>query len=265
MHSSPASNRALRRLAVAFGFGLLLSFVPLPGLVFSTASVGATTPLPALEPASPEDVAAVQAVSDEPVGTDRVAGAEESVAGFTTIGITFDTPPDQPVFVRVKDAGGTFGEWRELAVEADEGPDGSTDAGTQPFWVGEGTGYEVNLGTEDATDADVVVVRDEQRRSTVVATPAAGAAAPVPFGITSRAGWGARAPPAPATAAPSSWAWCTTRSAPTTTRRPTSPACSAPSRRTTWTAGAGPTSRTTSWSTSTAASGRAGAAASTDP
>ncbi len=177
---------------MAFGFGLLLSFVPLPGLVFSTASVGATTPLPALEPASPEDVAAVQAVSDEPVGTDRVAGAEESVAGFTTIGITFDTPPDQPVFVRVKDAGGTFGEWRELAVEADEGPDGSTDAGTQPFWVGEGTGYEVNLGTEDAPDADVVVVRDEQRRSTVVATPAAGAAAPVPFGITSRAGWGAR-------------------------------------------------------------------------
>ena len=193
MSSSPTRDRVLRRLAVAFGFGLMLSFVPLPGMVFTTASVGASTPMPTLEPASGDDLAAVQAAADEPVGTDRVSGADVSVNKFTTIGLTFDTPPDQPVFVRVKDRNGAFGEWRELAVEADEGPDGSTDAGTEPLWVGDGTGYEVNLGTRDATHADVVVVRDEQRRSTTVATPAAGAAAPTPFGIGSRASWGARA------------------------------------------------------------------------
>jgi len=124
-----------------------------------------------------------------------VTGADQEVAPFTAIGLTFDAPPSGPVFARVKDAESRFGPWRELELEIDEGPDHPQNFGTEPLWVGDGTGYEVNLGRPDVDGADVVLVRQEQRRSVVDSIPAAGAT--VPFAVTGRDVWGARTNPSP--------------------------------------------------------------------
>ena len=169
-HSSHA-----RRLAVAFGFGLLLAFVPIPGVRFITESVGATESLPGTRPMSAQELAQAQAGADEPLGEGRVVGSDENVDEFTAIGFTFDTPPSEPVMVRVKGGSGDFGPWQELATEDDEGPDRQSAeagrSGTAPLWVGTGTGYEVSVGAQDGSSVDVVTVHDEVRRTVVEATP----------------------------------------------------------------------------------------------
>lgn len=193
-----ARRRGLVRLAVLFGFGLLLAFVPVPVLRFETASVGAVNDLPDPAPTPPEELAAVQAVADEPVEGERVSAADRDVAAFSTIGVRFDGAPDHPVFVRVADASGEFGDWRELHPEG--GPDPGTPeaeaasrVATEPFWVGEATAFEINLGAADAPSAEVITVHDEVRRAVSDATPLAGSAVDPPFGITMRSSWGARA------------------------------------------------------------------------
>jgi hypothetical protein len=198
MAADRAPRRGLRRLAVVFGFGLLLAFVPVPTLRFEEVPVGAVNDLPAPAPAAAAEVAAVQSVADEPVGEDRVSAADPAVAEFSTIGLRFDRAPEQPVFVRVSSGSGDLGEWRELHPEG--GPDAGTaeaeaasGVATEPFWVGEASGFEVNLGAADARSAEVITVHDELRRAVSDATPLAGAGVDPPFGIGSRASWGARA------------------------------------------------------------------------
>lgn len=187
----------MKRLIAAAAFGLVLSVVPLPKFEFLPRAVTEVVPLPEVQDAGADELTEVQAAADEPLGTDRVQAAEESTPGFTVIGLTFDTPPDQPVLVRVKDDDGNFGPWQELHAETAEGPDaGSPESdgrtGTEPFWVGDGTGYEVNLGADDAPEADVVLVHEEQQRTIAEATPVAEAANPL--GIRGRGEWGARPP-----------------------------------------------------------------------
>jgi hypothetical protein len=197
--SSSLRSRALRLSAVAFGFGLLLAFVPVPAVQFATQSVGATESLPSVRPMQAEERAAAQAQADTPITGDRVVGADAAADRFTAIGFTFDRQPSQPVLVRVKRADGTFGDWTHLESEDAEGPDqGSAEGragrhGTAPLWVGSSTGYEVSLAPSDAASADVVTVHDVEHRSTVVAEPVAGAAVAPPFGIHLRSAWGARA------------------------------------------------------------------------
>lgn len=196
--SPSGRSRLLRRAAVLLGVGLLLPFVPLPGLEFTTQSVGATAELPAPAPIEADQLVAAQAAADEPIGFDRVISTAGDVDSFSAIGLTFDAEPSAPVMIRVKDEGGRFGDWRELHMETDDGPDrGSpedTGSGTEPIWVGDATGYEVSVATADAASAKVVTVHDELQRSVVDATPLAGAAVPPPFGISYRSAWGARAP-----------------------------------------------------------------------
>ena len=74
--SSRSRGRILRRLSVVFGFGLLFAAVPLPGLTFATQSVGATAEVPAAVAMTPQQVAELQAVADEPIGVDRVVAAD---------------------------------------------------------------------------------------------------------------------------------------------------------------------------------------------
>jgi hypothetical protein len=196
MSSSPGS-RALRLSAVAFGFGLLLAFVPTPAVQFSTRSVGATEALPTTEPMPAADQAQAQAQADVPLTGDRVVSTNAEVADFTAIGVTFDRAPDQPVLVRVKDAAGTFGPWKHLDSE-DSGPDAGTEESahsrhsTEPLWVKHASGYEISLAPSDARAAKVATVRDVEHRSVVQAEPLAGAAAPPPFGVNLRSAWGAR-------------------------------------------------------------------------
>ncbi len=197
---SPRRRRALGRLAVVFGVGLLLSVLPLPTFVFATEAVGATEALPSATTLPPTEVPAVQAAADEPLADQPVVATDESTREFTAIGFTFDRAPSAPVLVRVREASGEFGEWRELHVEGEGGPDAGTPeaatsrAGTEPFWVRSADGYQVTMAAEDAEQARVVTVHEEVHRTTADATPLAdGASLAPPFGIQLRSAWGARA------------------------------------------------------------------------
>lgn len=196
--SPPPTGRVLRRLAVLFGFGLLLAVVPLPAPTFAVESVGATESVPVATPMSPSELVAAQAEADEPIGTDRVVAGTSGAERFTAIGFTFPKAPAGPVLVRIRDASGRMGDWQELAAQDSEGPDASSPEagghGTEPLWVRDATGYEVSLAASDAADARVVTVHDELRRTTTDATPLAGAAVAPPFGIRLRSAWGARPP-----------------------------------------------------------------------
>lgn len=196
--SSRSRGRILRRLSVVFGFGLLFAAVPLPGLTFATQSVGATAEVPAAVAMTPQQVAELQAVADEPIGVDRVVAADVDAGTFTAIGFTFDAQPSAPVFARVRDANGVMGKWQELEREDAEGPDPSSSeagrSGTAPMWVGAVTGYEVSLSASDARGAQVVTVHDELHRSIAASTDVAGAAIAAPFTIGLRSAWNARPP-----------------------------------------------------------------------
>ena len=186
----------MKRLIAAAAFGLVLSVVPLPRFEFLPHTFTESVPLGHVEDAGAAGLSAVQAAADEPLGGDRVQAADESTPKFTVIGLKFDNQPDQPVLIRTKDDHGNFGPWHELHPTEDEGPDhGSPEnrgtVGTEPFWVGDGTGYEVNLGAADAPAADVVLVHEDQQRTIAASTPVADAAAN-PLGIRSRGEWGAR-------------------------------------------------------------------------
>ena len=100
--SSRSRGRILRRLSVVFGFGLLFAAVPLPGLTFATQSVGATAEVPAAVAMTPQQVAELQAVADEPIGVDRVVAADVDAGTFTAIGFTFDAQPSAPVFAKLR-------------------------------------------------------------------------------------------------------------------------------------------------------------------
>jgi hypothetical protein len=183
---------------VAMGFVLVV--VPTPHLSFTPVAAATTVELPGPAPVTPAQLAEVQAAADEPLDGERVQAGDADVEGFSVMGVTFDGPPEEPVMVRTRGADGSWGEWNELSADPSEGPDpGSPEAaaahawGTAPIYVGEGRGYEVNLGAADAADASVVLVREETRRAVTTAEPLAGASVPAPFGIGSRASWGARA------------------------------------------------------------------------
>lgn len=223
MSSLSARTRWTAKGAVVLVVGVLASFAPLPSFSFASVPVLERIELGGTAVAGAAEVeqlrAAVEAAhadeateaehdeavhADEAeVGDDRVSGAVAEVEPFSTVGVLFDEVPSEPVLVRVRAADGTWGDWRPLGVELDEGPDAdSVEAasagariGTEPIWVDGAVGYEVNVATDDAAGAEVAVVREEERRVLTEATPLAGAALPRAFDIRGRGEWGA----APAT------------------------------------------------------------------
>jgi hypothetical protein len=188
---------------VVAGFGLLLAFVPLPGVAFDPVARAQTAELPDVGPVAADQLAAIRSVSDEPVGADRVTASEPDARQFSAVGVQFPEPPREPVFARVEESDGRFGDWHELHL--DGGPDqGTAEArtasgrvATAPLMVGEGHGYEISLGRADLDDVSVVTVHEDRVRRVVSdATPLAASAPAAPFGIHPRGGWTAR----PATA-----------------------------------------------------------------
>ena len=162
------AGKTVRRLGVGFALALFLLVAPMPQLEFVEQAVAATVDLPPADAATPEEMAEVQAAADEPLGEDRVQATEEATEEFSLMAVVFDTPPDEPVMVRVDDGAGNWGDWRELHVANDEGPDDPTNYGTEPVWVGASQAYEVLLDAEDSGDAAVVLVRNELRRTVAV-------------------------------------------------------------------------------------------------
>ena len=95
-------SRLLRRAALAMGVGLLLPFVPLPGLEFSTRSVGATADLPAPAPIGVDELAAAQAAADE-LGLTYEIGKVTDIAEIIKYGVM--STPALVVDGQVKSAG----------------------------------------------------------------------------------------------------------------------------------------------------------------
>lgn len=190
--SSTHLARTMRRLVVAATLGLVVFMVPLPGFDFIESSVAAVEPLDGLDPATPAEVAEVQAAADEPLGEQRVRALTEDTSEFALMAVVFDAEPSSPAMVRVKLPDGTWDAWTELHVDAGEGPDDQTNWGTEPFWVESADGYELDLAPADAEHAEVVLVRDTVQRVVTMSEPVAGAATVAPFGVHSRGSWGAR-------------------------------------------------------------------------
>ncbi|MSV48703.1 MAG: hypothetical protein F2914_06715, partial [Actinobacteria bacterium] len=225
------SGRVVRRLAALFGLALLLNFLPVPNFGFAEVSVLNRIGLPEMSPVGAAELPQLQAALDvetttstvptpstvpttstvpvppsapsgETVTEDRVTGSADKVSQFSAIGVLLEKPPTEPILVRVHAADGSWGSWRELGVESDEGPDSTPGAGvaegngaaygTEPLWVQDAIGYELNLSSEDAPTAEIALVRDDTKRTVTVATAVAGAAVPTPFGIHMRTEWGAR-------------------------------------------------------------------------
>lgn len=196
MSSSSRRNRWARRAVPATLVCLVALLAPLPAFDFVETSFGVAVPLPSMAPAGAAELGTMVAQSDTPLGADRVHGTSTGTEGFSSIGVTLDEAPDDPVLVRVREDG-TWSEWIELEVELDGGPDlGSAEAAnaapvvTEPLWVDGADGFQVSLGAGDASGAEVALVREEQRRVITEATPLAGASAPFAVGLRSQ--WGAR-------------------------------------------------------------------------
>lgn len=202
MHAPlPARARALRLAAAAFAAGLVLSVAPLPTPSFVAVAVAETASTPSFSDMPATSLAAQRAASEEPIGAERVSAVEASVEEFNLIGVTLDAEPDEPVLVRVREDDGAWGEWNEVEVDVDLGPDpgtpesqGSVGVVTEPIWVGSASGFEVSVAPDDTDHVGVTVVRERTRRVVAESTPLSEAAVAAPFAINSRASWGARAP-----------------------------------------------------------------------
>jgi hypothetical protein len=136
------------------------------------------------------------------------------VAGFRLIAVKLHTGSDEPVLLRVHDAGG-WSEWQSLATDGDDGPDADSPEGrhaaevaggarfSEPVWVGTADGYEISV-PGDATDATAEVVRDTTRIVKQDGSQAGAAVAPTGGQppINSRASWSARPSVDPPSVAP---------------------------------------------------------------
>jgi hypothetical protein len=129
------------------------------------------------------------------------SATQTNLPNFRVLGLSYRSASGAPARVRTV-LNGTWSEWIEPERFTDEGPDPVTSEGSQaglagltsnPVWVADATGYEVQFPL-DATETAVHVVRDVP----VAALQAKAAVAPItpvyPFGIHPRADWNARPP-----------------------------------------------------------------------
>jgi hypothetical protein len=134
----------------------------------------------------------------------RVETAPIETDDFDLIGVRVEQAPvdDEPVLVRFR-ANGDWSEWQELGINLDEGPDpGSAEAAgedgitSEPLWVGDADAYQLNGPARVVDgDAEVLLVRERGTRIVVDAdVTEAGAITPNAPSMTTRGGWGARAP-----------------------------------------------------------------------
>ena len=196
---STLNRKIISRSAVLFALGILLAVVPLPTMSFSTTSVLSRIPLPVLSEVSAAEKPNT-GLPDIGAEANRLSGVQVGLDSFNAIGILFEVLPSEPVFIRTRSPEGTWNSWRELEIELDEGPEagslennsGTESYGTEPIWVQDAVGYELNLDPGDAASAEVALVRDEMQRSATETTPIAGASISRPFDIHTRGEWGAR-------------------------------------------------------------------------
>lgn len=126
--------------------------------------------------------------------------AAEGVDSFGLIGASWSGSATDSARVRVKTERG-WGPWSDLEVEEDHGPDARTaevESGrtvTAPLWVGDATGYELDVPA-GAADVQAHLVRETTRRVGAALVDRPAAAATSGPAISSRSRWSAREPKA---------------------------------------------------------------------
>ncbi len=129
--------------------------IALPTSTAAAVDVESTTVPPA--PTAPEALSAQGADGAQGAeGADGAQGAEpsdlvaelpaRSTDDFGLVGVTWDRGFDTTgllVQVRLRSEG-TWGDWEELHIEADDGSEGGQD-GTEPLWVGSADGVSVRV------------------------------------------------------------------------------------------------------------------------
>lgn len=201
----PARTRRsirLRRLVLAVTIGVAASFLPLPVLSFAPVASASTTQVTGFRPLGEEAAEEQDAVAEEGLDpdVDRLVARETAAGEFSMIGAAFEELPSQPVLARVHSSDDSWGEWFELEVSGDEGPDTDTTefaaaadrVHTEPVWVDDSTGYELSVGADDADAVAVTLVTEATERVVVDSTPIAGSSPLNPVGVRSRSTWGAR-------------------------------------------------------------------------
>jgi hypothetical protein len=213
-------------VAVALLIGALGTVLPVPRLgteramatetrrpLAEGATVQPAPPEPPVTDEGPVAPAATTATTSPPPAPGARVRVAEDTRDFDLIGVTLPTRPSTPVLVRTADDAGVWGEWHELEFEDEpaaepvagvdvppEVDEGKPGAHSSPYWVGDGTRYELDLTAADAEAADVHLVYETTRRVIVETTPAGADPGAPP--IWGRAQWGARAPRANPTIAP---------------------------------------------------------------
>ena len=203
MHAPfPARPRVLKLAASALAIGLVMVVAPLPRFSFVATASAHISPLEGFTALGEAALRTQQGIAEDPVDGSRVSAVQEREPEFNMIGVGFDEAPEEPVLVRVLDDDGVWGEWNELEIDRDKGPDPGTaeavpgPAGavvSEPLWVDSANGYELSVGESDAEGVKVSVVRESLRRVVTESVPEAAAVAP-PFGIHGRNAWSARPP-----------------------------------------------------------------------
>jgi hypothetical protein len=179
---------SLPRLAVAAVGALLLSFVPLLPFDWVPSAISENV-VPHFATAGAEELPA--ATAGETITAARRSTVKTGVEPFTAIGLKLGALPTEPIFARTHSASG-WSTWRDFDVTTARGPDGKDRVVTEePIWVKHADGYEVNVPSGIADHTEVVLVRDGVHRVLSSASPLAGAEDP-PFGVHTRAEWGAR-------------------------------------------------------------------------
>ena len=141
------------------------------------------------------------------VGAGLAAAGQVDVAPFDVVGLSWASGSGEGARVRVRNAG-TWGEWRRLEAEGDDGPDPGAAEGagarvvSKPLWVAGADGYEVELPA-GVGDAAVHLVRDHPEPAAAgVRLAAARKRASGEPAISSRSSWDARPPKAAPAIAP---------------------------------------------------------------
>lgn len=202
MAQKSPERRVMVRILALLGLTILFVGLPVPVTAYEPVADAYEIGMPEMSRSDGSELAAVEHGHEFDRGH-RLRGRADRVARFSMVGVSFEEPPVGPVLVRVRETGGTWGDWFELPVNDAEGPDADSPEGrsassvdgyrTEPVWVADADGYELSVAESDADGSNVIVVRESTRRVVVDATPLASGAYSAFAGLHPRSDWGARA------------------------------------------------------------------------
>ena len=194
---SASSAVHTRRARIGFGalaslvLGTLLALAPTPALA-EVPVVRVDRLDPVLVPVPSQARALGAATAGPAADAPAVVASQVDVETFHMVGGEVDAVPSAAVQMRVRQDG-RWGEWFEVEVDLELGPDGDRlpPFVSEPVWVDDSDAYQV-AAPADAGGLRVLVVRDDGTRLEPVLQEDEADAAPAKPAISTRASWGAR-------------------------------------------------------------------------